>query len=148
MVPTLEHAWCVHGLTQALTHSTQKGLPAVIKLDAMTAWRGSTDEFMKLRFPSQFLGSVAHLVWRVVRVIFILIKNIGHFGVFFIFIKKSLSFFVLFHRSRWRKHMIVLLLFLIDSFSLYLSRRRLPVLHGGESHGAWGLSSSQGWDII
>ena len=113
----------------------------------MTAWRGSTDEFMKLRFPRKFLGSGAHLVWRVVRVIVFLIKNIGHFGVFFIFIKKSLSFFVLFHRSRWRTHMIVLQLFLIDSFSLYLSRRRLPVLYGAESHGAWGLDSHRR-DII
>jgi hypothetical protein len=70
----------------------------------MTAWRCGPDELMKLRFPSQLLGRVAQLVWGVVRVIVVLLTNIGHFGIFFIFIKKGLSFFVLFHRIWLRMH--------------------------------------------
>jgi len=89
----------------------------------MTAWRCGPDELMKLRFPSQLLGRVAQLVWGVVRVIVVLLTNIAHFGIFFIFINKGLSFFVLFHRSLLRMHMIVLLLFLLDMFFLCLSRR-------------------------
>lgn len=107
----------------------------------MTAWRCGPDELMKLRFPSQLLGRVAQLVWGVVRVIVVLLTNIAHFGIFFIFINKSLSFFVLFHRSLLRMHMIVLLLFLLDMFFLCLSRRWLQMLHSGENHGAWGLGS-------
>ena len=136
MVPPLEHTRGVHGLTETLTHSTQKGLPTVIKLDAMTAWRCGPDELIKLRFPSLLLGRAAQLVWGVIRVIVFLITNICHFGILFIFIKKSLSFFILFHRSWLRMHMIVLLLFLIDLFFLYLSWQRLQMLHSGENHGA------------
>jgi hypothetical protein len=122
MVPPLEHAWGVHRLPKALTHSTQKGLPTIIKLDAMTARRGSPDEFMKFCFPSQFLGRVTQLVWGVVRVIIFFITNIWHFGIF-IFLEKGLSFFFLFGRSWWRTPLIALLFFLSDRLFLYLSRR-------------------------
>jgi len=102
----------------------------------MTAWRCGPDELMKLRFSSLFLGSVAQLVWGVVRVIVFLITDICHFGIFFIFIKKSLSFFVLFHRIWLKMHLIILLLFLIDKFFVCLSWQRLQLLHSGENHGA------------
>lgn len=141
MVPPLEHTRGVHGLTETLTHSAQKSLPTIVKLDAMTAWRCGPDELMKLRFPSLFLGRVAQLVWGVVRVVVFLITNICHFGIFFIFIKKSLSFFVLFHRSWLRMHMVVLLLFQIDEFFLCLSRGWLHMLRSGGNHGVRGLGS-------
>ena len=141
MVPPLEHTRGVHGLTETLTHSTQKSLPTIIKLDAMTAWRCGPNEFIKLSFPSLFLGRVAQLVWWVVRVIVVFLTNIGHFGILFIFIKKRLSFFILFHRSWLRMHMIVLLLFQIDEFFLCLSRQRLQMLHSSDNHGVRGLGS-------